>query len=206
MNFDISYNGEAIGVGPDTYYGGYRTRTFADIFESADIFKEEFLSSPFAAVAQPVASKPEAPYVNLDILFYLLYARYGNSHTSFSDENQFIYNVFSIIYMYGPAWAVRLDTQKKIRELGDEIFEGSKATYNHAYNPSTAPSTDTDAALPYVNDQNRTIYAKSKLEGYSNLLALVDTDVTEDFINKFRKLFLIVPEPDYPLLYLTEEN
>lgn len=187
----------------DTYYGGYRTRTFANIFTDAGKFMTEFEASPFAAKIQP--ADPSSPAVDLELVFYLLYARYGNSHISFTDENQFRYNIFTTIFMYGPAWAVRLDTQKKIRELGDEIFLGSEATYNSALNPENAPGTDSREGLGYLNSQNKTLYTKSKLEGYANLLALVESDVTEDFLIKFRKFFLIVPEPDYPLLYETPE-
>ena len=187
----------------DTYYGGYRTRTFANIFTDAGKFMTEFEASPFAAKIQP--ADPSSPAVDLELVFYLLYARYGNSHISFTDETQFRYNIFTTIFMYGPAWAVRLDTQKKIRELGDEIFLGSEATYNSALNPENAPGTDSREGLGYLNSQNKTLYTKSKLEGYANLLALVESDVTEDFLIKFRKFFLIVPEPDYPLLYETPE-
>ena len=182
----------------ETYYGGYRTRTFADIFPSFDEFLGDFAETSFAA---KISTNNQDAAVDMELVYYLLYARYGNSHTSFSDENQFIYNIFSTIFMYGPSWAVRLSTQKKIREAGDEIFLGGQATYNHAYNPSTFPN---EGDLQYINEQNKTLYTKSKLEGYANLLALVETDVTEEFISKFRKFFRIVGEPDYPLLYSTE--
>ena len=180
----------------DTYYGSYRTRTFADIFPDLGKFTALFAETPF-----PAAIQTSADPINLELVFALLYARYGNSHTAFSDENQFIYNIFATIFMYGPSWATRLATQKKIREAGDDIFLGGEATYNSALNPENAPGTSSRDGIDYVNSQNKTLYTKSKLEGYANLLALVETDVTEEFINKFKKLFLIVPEPDYPLLY-----
>lgn len=185
----------------DTYYGGYRTRTFADIFPSFEEFLGDFTETPFA---EKISTDNEDAAVDMELVYYLLYSRYGNSHTSYTDENQFIYNIFSTIFMYGPAWAIRLSTQKKIREAGDEIFLGGEATYNHAYNPGTEPSVHSRESLLYINEQNATLYTKSKLEGYANLLALVETDVSEEFISKFKKFFLIVGEPDYPLLYSTE--
>lgn len=188
----------------NTYYGGFRTRTFAQIYPNFETFQNEFAATPFA---QAVATdKPEAE-INLQLLFYMLYARYGNSHIANSDENQFKYALFNTIFMYGPAWATRLSAQKAIRELGiDEARKGGSATHNHAYNPSTAPSTNETAGLPYISDQNKTLYTKSMLEGYANLLALVETDVSEDFINKFRKLFTKVAYGDEPLLYITQED
>lgn len=185
-----------MGIYPDenqSYYGAYRTRTFADIFPSEKDFSDEVKSS-----------KLHQEFVDseLSIIYYLLYARYGNSHIAFSDENQFKYSVYSTIMMYGPAWKKRYEIQINVMKLTeDEILTGGKAIYNHSYNPSTVPSTDTLDELPTVNEQNTTKYKKSKLEGYGILDSLIKTDVTEEFIGKFKKLFIKVLAPDYPLLY-----
>lgn len=188
----------------NTYYGGFRTRTFAQIYDNFETFQSEFAATPFA---QAVATDKEEATINLQLLFYMLYARYGNSHIANSDENQFKYGLFNIIFMYGPAWATRLSAQKAIRELGiDEARKGGTATYNHAYNPSTAPTMNEIDGLPYINDQNKTLYQKSILEGYANLLALVETDVSEEFISKFKKLFTKVFAADAPLEYITQED
>lgn len=183
----------------DSYYGSYRTRTFADIYGSAEMFAEEYNNS-----------KIPAKFTNASTiltLYYLLYGRYGNSNIAFTDENQFKYAMMSTIFMYGPTWERRLEVQDTVRALSEEeLTKGGKAIYNHAYNPGTAPSTSTLEELLAINDQNTTNYKKSKLEGYSTLLALLETDVTEEFISKFKKLFITVVAPDYPLLYETEES
>ena len=80
----------------------------------------------------------------------------------------------------------------------------SKVIYNHAYHDGTEPSTDTLEELPAINEQNTNNYLKNKLEGYANLTALLDTDVTQDFISKFKNLFLVIVEPELPLWYITE--
>lgn len=176
-----------------TYYGGYRTRTFADIFPSVNEFKEELSKIPL-----------DISEVNLDTLYYLLYARYGNSNTSYSDETQFKFAVCSTIFQYGPTWAKRLEVQKALRGLSEsDLVTGAKAIYNHSFNPSTQPSTSTLEELTTINDQNTTNHKKSKMEAYSLLLELLKTDVTGEFINKFNKLFIQVLAPDYPLLYET---
>lgn len=183
----------------NSYYGGYRTRTFADIFPSYTTFENEYDNSTL--------STSMANQESVQTLYYLLYARYGNSHIAFTDENQFKYSIFSIMFMYGPTWEKRLDIQKKLRNLSeDELMRGGKAIYNHAFNPSTNPSTATLEELPAINDQNTTNYKKSKLESYSMLMGLLETDVTEEFIGKFKKLFLTIVAPDYPLLYETTIN
>ena len=177
----------------ETVYGIFRTRTFTQIYDSAEAFKEDYETCGI-----PTTISEES----LTTLFYLLYARYGNSNISSSDENQFRYKVFSTIFMYGPAWEKRLDIQKKLRDLKEsDIFKGSTAIYNTALNPETAPGTD---ELNYINSQNTTKYTKSKLEGYAILTELIKTDVTEAFIGKFKKLFLNILAPQAPLLYATE--
>lgn len=185
----------------NSYYGSYRTRKFSDIYPDVDTFLEDYKSGEIPAELTDDTAKT---------LYYLLYARYGNSHIAYDDENQFKYAMLSKIFMYGPSWEKRLDVQRKIRALSEEeILQGSKAIYNHAFNPSTLPTTDTTDELSFINDQNTTKYKKSKLDGYANLIALIETDVTERFIGQFKKLFITIVAPDYPLLYETiieEEN
>lgn len=184
----------------DTYYGSFRTHTFAQVFPSFKVFNQKCTETliPLKITEQ-----------SLTTLYYLLYARYGNSHIANRDQNQFIYSVFSTIFMYGPSWEKRLEVQDKLRGLTEEeLLQGSEATYNHAFNPTKQlpGGTSSRDGLEYINDQNKTLYTKSKMEGYANLISLLETDVTEEFIAKFKKLFLTVVAPDYPLLYTTNNE
>ena len=181
-----AYNGSSL-------YGNYRTRTFANIFTTLEDFKEDFITNGIPTTLSDT---------NLTTLYYLLYARYGNSSIASSDETQFKYKLFSTIFMYGPAWQKRLDIQKQLMELSDdEIVKGTTAIHNAALNPSSAPSTQTLEELNYINSQNTTKYKKSKIEGLATLYALIETDVTEEFIGKFKNLFITIVEPELPLWY-----
>jgi hypothetical protein len=183
----------------DSYYGGFRSRTFSDVFPTVGDFQALYDE---AEIPQKLANSKSIPTI-----YYLLYARYGNSHISYSDENQFKYALLSKIFMYGPSWEKRLDIQDKIRALTEQdIMTGGKAIYNHAFNPGTPPSTDTLEELTSINDQNTSNFKKSKLDGYSALIALIETDVTESFISKFKDLFIKITAPDYPLLYQIPEG
>lgn len=174
----------------------YDTKLFTEIWESSEDFKADLNTSPFSDAITD-ASK--------DILFYLLYARYGNNPIANMDVNQWKFKVYAIIFQYGPTWEKRLDVQKKLRELSDdEILVGAKAIYNHAFNPNTVPGTNTDQELAYINEQNTTKFKKSKLEGYAILMELLKTDVSEEFIKKFSKLFKVFLRPENPLLYETD--
>lgn len=180
----------------DSLYGNFRTRTFAQIWDSVEDFLADY---------QAVGIKQTISTETATNLYYLLYARYGNSNIASSDENQFKYKLFSVIFMYGPTWEKRLEIQENVRSLTeDELRESAKAIYNHSFNPSTAPSTDTIDELPTINDQNVTKHRRSKTDGYALLMSLLETDVTAEFLDRFKKLFITVVEPELPLWYVTD--
>ena len=182
----------------DSVYGNYRTRTFTDIYPNVEDFIKDYT---YNGIKTTITTD------SITTLYYLLYARYGNSHIVNSDENQFKYRLFSTIFMYGPTWEKRLDVQNKLRGLTDkELIEGTKQINNHSYNPSTEPSTSDTEELPTTNEQTSTKYKKSKMDAYAILIALLETDVTEEFVAKFKKLFLSIIEPQNPLWYITEQG
>ena len=164
----------------------YATKIFTEIFPDYSTFETEYTASPL---------KDAITNDNLEVLYYLLYARYGNSPIANYDENMFKYKLFGVIWQYGPTWEKRLDIQGKLRDLSKkDILTGSKAIYNHAFNPAEiasegASATTKQPELQYINDQNVTNYEKSKMDAYMQLWDLLDTDVTSEFINRFAKLF-----------------
>lgn len=175
-------------------YGNFRTRLFKQIFPDTETFVSEVRASDLSILEEK----------DLKIIYALLYAKYGNSSIASDDENQFKYAVYSTIFMYGPTWAKRLEVQQALREMNiDELQLGSKAVYNTALNPGTAPGTAALEELTYINQQNTTNYRKSKVEAYSILISLLETDVSKAFIDKFSKLFITIVQPDYPLWYIT---
>lgn len=178
-------------------YGNYRTRQFKQIFPTTEDFVEGYSSSDIAGNVSILQD-------NLALIYALLYARYGNSTIAADDENQFKYQVYSTIFMYAPTWLKRLEVQEELRNMTiEELQLGGKAIYNSALNPSGTPSTQSMEELSYINQQNTTNYRKSKLEAYSLLTSLLETDVTEQFIGRFKKLFITIVQPDYPLWYIT---
>jgi hypothetical protein len=179
----------------------YNTPLFTDIWNSADSFKTDLQASPFANSIS--ASNPD----NVSLLYYLLYARYGNNPIANTDVNQFKYKMYSVIFQYGPTWQKRLDIQDKVRALTEEdIMAGGKAIYNQAFNPSGEPGTETLEELDYINAQNTTNYKKSKLEAYSILTELLKTDVTENFLTKFKICFKTFVMPEKVLVYVDDDE
>lgn len=183
----------------DSLYGNYRNPKFTDVWDDVTKFVDDFNDSALAIEFQNETS--------LSTIYYLLYAKYGNSVIASSDVNQFKYKVYATIFQFGPTWEKRLDIQKELRDKSfDELQMGSKQVYNHAYNPSVAPTTDTLDELITINEQNVTKSKKGILETFSFLYSMLETDVTGEFIDKFRKLFLVVVAPEEPLWYTTEIN
>lgn len=175
---------------------GYFTRTFSEICGDYETFQTAVSEAKI-----PLKITEE----NLEILYYLLFAKFGNSHIGYTDELQFKYALCSKIFMYGPSWEKRLELQDSIRELTlEELTSGGKVIYNHAFNPSTAPSTATLEELTKIDSQNTTNYKKSKVEGYAALEALLVTDVTAEFISKFDSLFMPILSPSPNPYYISE--
>jgi len=183
----------------------YDTKLFTEVWDEAAKFKTDFLASPFAGAISSTESATTKD--NVTILYYLLYAKYGNNPIANFDEEQFKYKVYSIIYSYGPAWEKRLDIQDKLRKLSDDDLRlGSKAIYNAALNPSTEPSTGSLEELDYINEQRTSNFKRGKLEGYSLLWDLLATDVTTEFISKFSICFSKVVRPERINIFVTEED
>ena len=95
---------------------------------------------------------------------------------------------------------------------------------NHAFNPSTAPGTQDTNELNYIDQQNVAkgsatstisgtdskttgqVITKSKMDAYAQLWDLVATDVTNDYINKFKKCFKQFVAPERRMIYVTEDE
>lgn len=182
----------------NSLYGNYRQRSFTQIWNNVDAFLRDYNNAGIPCIISETSATT---------LFYLLYARYGNSTIASSDENQFKYKVFTLIFMYGPTWEKRLELQEQIRNLDlDELRKGSTAIYNKAFNPETAPTTQTLEELEAINEQNVNKYKRSTAEAYALLINLLETDVTAYFLDRFKSLFLTVVEPQLPLWYVTDLN
>lgn len=182
-------------------YGNYRQLKFTDVWTEAEDFVTDYKESGLYSDISKVSDD------SANLIFYLLYSRYGNSTIASSDINRFKYNLYQIIFTYGPTWEKELQIQSQLRALTPEqLMEGGTTLYNHAFNPSTEPSTQTLDELTYINEQNVTKGKRSKLDSYANVIALLKDDVTEIFIQKFKKLFLTIVKPELPLWYVSDEG
>lgn len=174
----------------------YSTKLFTEVWDNENEFIEDIKTSGLNKLKDS----------SLSVLFKLLYAKYGNSPIANNDENQFKAKIAAVIFQYGPTWEKRIEVQDRIRKLSeDELRAGAKVIRNSAMNPETEPTTAALEELTYVNMQNVDNYKKSILEGYSILEELLATDVTGEFINKFKICFKQFVMPEFTTLYISEE-
>lgn len=190
-----------------TFNDGFTTPSFCDVFLPTKEEEAEGITS-FVKFRQMFASSGiplNITEANIEILFYLLYARHGSDPIKGTDVNQFKYALQSRVFIHGPAWQKRLEIQKSILALTqDEIMKGGEAIHNSANGPGTQrSSTLVDGKLTYINGQSTTEYRKSKLEGFATLNALIENDVTTEFLKKFDDLFTVMPVPVTIPYYIT---
>ena len=308
----------------------YDTKLMTEVWSQASEFLNDY---------QNIGIPTTISNQNATTLYYLLYARYGNTPIANYDENQWKYKMFSIIFQYGPTWEKRLDIQNTLRglQISDLVDNGSlhelfshnasesssktgsdnntrtlnttekntgtasvtntgidttastgtqdivhtgtvgttgetEDIKNHAYNPSTSPAQNAYSPLNYINEQNATknnanstvtnnltdtttnnlqnqtthnttstttndlsradtgtikddrtisdtvnaentsqnetttVMTAGKLKAYEKLLELLETDVTGNFISKFKVCFKQFVMPERTFIYVTEEE
>ena len=101
-------------------YGNYRQYKFTDVYDNADDFVADYKDNGF-----PTTIKDESA----NVLFYLLYSRYGNNTIASSDLTRFKYKMFGTVWQYGPTWEKKLDIQKMLREYTEaQILAGEGYT------------------------------------------------------------------------------
>lgn len=182
----------------NSLYGRYRTRTFCEVFPDKKTFRDALVSCGLSI------SLTEESITNL---YYLLYAQYGNSHIASSDENQFKYKLYSIVYRFGGLWQRKLEVIKRLQELSeDDITNTGKFISSHAYNPGEYGTSidNNEEELTYINEQNKSINRGSIINSYSNYMSQL-IDPTSEFIDMFKVLFITIVQPEKPLLYEMDE-
>lgn len=180
----------------------YATKTFSQIYSSYEDFKKDYdsLITLVSGGVQPLTAD------NARATFYLLYSRYGNNPIVNFDETQFKMKLMAVIATYGPVWEKKKAIQKSFRELTEtELLTGAKQIYNHAFNPSTDPTTQELEELTHINDQNVTNNKKSKMEAYSILWANLHVDATDEYLNKFKNCFSRFVGDQCPILFEVED-
>lgn len=161
----------------------YENLTFDLVFPSAAEFTTKLR-------ATSLITEIEITDAFLELLFGMLYAKHGTDPIVSANEPQWVYKVALTTKAEAPTYIKKADIQKNLRALTlDEMREGYKNIFNHAVNPSTKPSTENTEELPYVNDQNVNKGKKGVADAYAYLWDILNSNITEEFLRKYDKLF-----------------
>ena len=162
--------------------------TFLEIYETQQDFADDYATYITNFTTDTILNATQ-----IKSIYYLLVAKYGENPINNRTLELFKNKLFATIYQYAPMYLRKLAIQKTLRSLTeDEILVGAKQIYNHAFNPSSAPSTSTLEELDYINDQNTASNKKGKLDAYSILWSMLSANETEDFLRRFKVCFQLV--------------
>ena len=180
----------------DSMLPQYNTKIFTDVYPDFTSFKNCF-DNDFGSYAKNCITE-----ASLKALYYMLYSRYGANPIANYTENLFKAKVVEITYAKGPTWERRQSLQKSLRELtDDDLLTGSKTILNKALHDERRPGTDTSEELPYMNAQDVSKIKRSKIDAYSYLMDVLKTDVTEEFLQSYSKLFSKFVSPNIERIY-----
>lgn len=175
----------------------YSTKLFSEVFETLNDFVDMYDN-----YCTQINKQIFKDHNTVNVLGTLLYGRYASTPILNKSDDQFKYKLMNIIFCYGPTWEKRLEIQDKLRSLTeDDIRAGTKSVHNTALNPTQLASTDTLDEVNEITSQVAQKYQKNKAEAYAQLYAIIETDVTAQFLDKFNVLFKKFVMPERPLLY-----
>ena len=186
----------------NSLYGAiYRTAKFGDVYPDANSFIVDYRKSGL--------NLEEFTDQSLTYLFYLLYAKYGNSNIASSDPNRFRYSVYEIIFSAGLQWQKAIEIQRKLMSLSDaQISEMGRSIRSYARDPGeggTSVDNAGDVLINYINDQTVNKNTLAPVGAYRSYIRSLE-DVTTGFLERFKSLFLKVVYPEEPLLYSMEDE
>ena len=141
----------------------YDTKLMTEVWSKASDFLTDYQN---AGIPTTISNQ------NATTLYYLLYAKYGNTPIANYDETQWKYKMFSIIFQYGPTWEKRLDIQTTLRglQISDLLDNGSYRAISSQSGSETSSKTGSD-------NNTRTLNTTEKNTGTS-ALANTGTDTT----------------------------
>ena len=174
----------------------YENLTYDLVFPTSNDFKTKLR-------ATNLLTETEITNQFLELLWGMLYARHGTDPIVSANEDQWIYKVALTTKAYAPTYLKKNSIQTSLRALtADEIREGYKNIFNHAVNPSTKPSTENTAELPYINDQNVNKGKKGLVDAYAYLWDILNSNLTDEFLKKYDKLFSKIATTTNRVVYL----
>lgn len=131
--------------------------------------------------------------------YNILYKRYCLDNVRYPSPQAF-YSEFAIALDDSlKQYLKRYKLIQKAYALTDaDLTELNRAIQNYANNPNTAPTNPLDP-LEYISSQTLQVNKSNKLQAYLLAIESLPSQYDEDFLNKFKYLFIQIFNKDIPI-------
>lgn len=168
---------------------------FTDCFVDFESFK--------SAIADYTSQAVDDDFLNK--IYFKFCAKYAASNIIFTIKEMFIYQFCNIFDDEFSKFKRRYDINQKLKDITiDNIKILNETISNQAENPNYTPDTP-DKALSYITAQNAVFNKINDLDAYIRQLETLMTEGFEEFINKFKELFVAFVDND-SVCYCDDED
>lgn len=168
---------------------------FSDVFPTFEDFK--------SAITDYTNVDVEDDFLN--ILYTKFNIKYQVSNIRFTIKEMFLYQFCSIFDNEFSKFKRRFDINQKLKNMTlDNIKIISEAVANFSETPNFKLEKPSDA-VDYINNQTASFGKIGDLEAYLKQLDALMTEGYEEFIDKFKELFVAFAFDD-PIYYCEGEN
>lgn len=141
----------------------------------------------------------------LNKIYLKICIKYAVSNIRFTIKEMFIYQFCSIFDDEFSKFKRRYDINQNLKNITiDNIKILSETISNTADNPNYTPDTP-DKALDYITQQNAVFQKINDLDAYARQLESLMTEGFEEFLNKFKELFVALVD-NSPIFYEDNED
>ena len=106
---------------------------------------------------------------------------------------------------FEPLNYVNEQTASKVIKDDQSVQDETTETTYTGQDVLSSTSSKSDSGSNSSEDSNTRTLTKGVIEAYAGLLELLDSDVTGDFISKFKYCFKQFVAPERPLLFVTDD-
>ena len=93
-----------------------------------------------------------------------------------------------------------------VRNLTDDELSTGNITLGNTTLNTNETVADPTAMLSRLNDQHAQITKRGKIEQINSVLMLIENDITEPFLDKFKPIFAVCTTPSDMLVYGVDED
>lgn len=171
----------------------YLTPTFSDLYPD----EATFISDLDEAINFDMTDDEKSD------LFWLIFSKYGDSNTRYTNDYLFKANLFKRqINIYYPTLLATLREQKKLRDTTDDEFaKAGKMVVNMGAHNTADVSTDTTDGIEQLDTQQISNSQRGLMSVIADRLAGMKSGMEDQFLKRLNPLFRQIIAPDWDLLY-----